>query len=255
MATVSEIPLRQPEDVYRQYLEQRGIPYSDLQERACREVFKIHRHFTLPDLADRLGGEVAEDTLRPMLMHMIRSGLIRKVTLDESPDAFYEHVWGHAHHDHLVCVECGTITEFVSDAIEREQEVVAARHGYEIVRHSMRIEGLCPACREVADCRERIAPPSVAPGATLPLTMIPSGRRVVIADLACGKDSTCRLIAMGLAEGDEIDVLQNTFAGPITIRHHNQTRLAIGQGLAHKIIVRPLERRSKPRTEVREDPS
>ena len=41
------------------------------------------------------------------------------------------------HHDHMVCVETGEVVEFVSDEIERLQSDVAAKHGFEILDHSL----------------------------------------------------------------------------------------------------------------------
>ncbi|HNP36926.1 MAG TPA: ferric iron uptake transcriptional regulator [Woeseiaceae bacterium] len=41
------------------------------------------------------------------------------------------------HHDHMVCVESGEVIEFVSEEIERLQEEIAARHGYDLLDHNL----------------------------------------------------------------------------------------------------------------------
>lgn len=41
------------------------------------------------------------------------------------------------HHDHMVCVETGTVTEFVNEEIERIQREIARKHNYEIVDHNL----------------------------------------------------------------------------------------------------------------------
>ena len=41
------------------------------------------------------------------------------------------------HHDHMVCVESGTVIEFVNEEIERLQHEMAAEHGYELLDHSL----------------------------------------------------------------------------------------------------------------------
>lgn len=43
------------------------------------------------------------------------------------------------HHDHLINVESGDVFEFRSDEIERLQEEIARRHGFEIVSHKLEI--------------------------------------------------------------------------------------------------------------------
>ncbi len=50
------------------------------------------------------------------------------------------------HHDHLVCTECGSITEFSEPRIEELQEQVAAQHGFKIERHRHELYGLCSKC-------------------------------------------------------------------------------------------------------------
>ena len=51
------------------------------------------------------------------------------------------------HHDHLICVKCGAIVEFVDDRIEELQHLVAQEHGYTIIDHKMELYGECPSCK------------------------------------------------------------------------------------------------------------
>lgn len=51
------------------------------------------------------------------------------------------------HHDHLICTECGTITEFVDEQIEARQHLIANELGFKMQDHSMQIYGICKACQ------------------------------------------------------------------------------------------------------------
>ncbi len=51
------------------------------------------------------------------------------------------------HHDHIVCIECGTVAEFVDPAIEERQRTVARERGFELHDHSMILYGRCANCR------------------------------------------------------------------------------------------------------------
>ena len=51
------------------------------------------------------------------------------------------------HHDHMICTECGSITEFVDEEIENRQHVIAEKFGFKMMDHSMQIYGLCSACQ------------------------------------------------------------------------------------------------------------
>lgn len=47
------------------------------------------------------------------------------------------------HHDHLICIKCGKIVEFVNAAIEDEQKKIATDAGFKITDHSLIIYGEC----------------------------------------------------------------------------------------------------------------
>ena len=51
-----------------------------------------------------------------------------------------------AHHDHLVCQECGMVFEFKEPKIETLQEQVARRHGFRPTMHRLDIYGYCRQC-------------------------------------------------------------------------------------------------------------
>lgn len=51
------------------------------------------------------------------------------------------------HHDHLICTECGSITEFVDEQIEQRQHDIADKLGFKMIDHSMQIYGLCKNCQ------------------------------------------------------------------------------------------------------------
>ena len=51
------------------------------------------------------------------------------------------------HHDHLICTECGSITEFVDDAIEQRQHEITKALNFKMQDHSMQIYGICKKCQ------------------------------------------------------------------------------------------------------------
>jgi Fur family ferric uptake transcriptional regulator len=59
----------------------------------------------------------------------------------------YELADDDAHHDHLICVECGQITEFEEPRIEAIQEEVAVQHGYILRNHKHEMYGVCANCQ------------------------------------------------------------------------------------------------------------
>lgn len=52
------------------------------------------------------------------------------------------------HHDHMICTECGDITEFVDEQIEERQHKISEALGFKMSDHSMQIYGTCKTCQE-----------------------------------------------------------------------------------------------------------
>jgi Fur family ferric uptake transcriptional regulator len=52
------------------------------------------------------------------------------------------------HHDHIVCLDCGKVEEFMDSGIEERQKTIASQYGFEIQDHSLIVYGRCrkPNC-------------------------------------------------------------------------------------------------------------
>lgn len=53
-----------------------------------------------------------------------------------------------SHHDHLVCIECARIEEFVDNMIENRQHIIAEQAGFKMTSHQLNIYGICPSCQQ-----------------------------------------------------------------------------------------------------------
>src|SRR5881396_226752 len=91
---------------------------------------------------------VSRATLYRNLPRLVDSGLIHKVEMARG-QARYELMLGRHHHDHMICLGCGTILEFESPEVERIQEVVCRRKKFVMTGHSHQIRGYCESCAVV----------------------------------------------------------------------------------------------------------
>ena len=87
----------------------------------------------------------SQATVYRTLAHLKDCGLVREVSRLEGR-AQYESAHGQAHHDHMVCVECGHVIEFCDERIEKLQRLICRKHGFEPLDHRMSIRGRCRAC-------------------------------------------------------------------------------------------------------------
>ena len=77
---------------------------------------------------------------------LYKNNLIRKIELGDSPSK-YENKVNSDHHDHIICVQCGRIDEFVDDKIESQQDKIIDKLGFKMIRHIHQLFVLCKDCQ------------------------------------------------------------------------------------------------------------
>ncbi len=92
-----------------------------------------------------LGEDIGLATVYRVLGQFEAAGMLIRHHF-EGDSAVYE-LDGGKHHDHLVCVKCHKIVEFVDETIEQRQIEVAKSSGFVITDHQLNIYGLCDACQ------------------------------------------------------------------------------------------------------------
>ena len=107
------------------------------------------RHLSAEDIYKSLlesNEEIGLATVYRVLTQFEAAGLVVRHHF-EGGQAVFEMNQG-AHHDHLVCVKCGKVTEFVDPIIEDRQKISAREYGFELLEHSMILYGHCKDCRK-----------------------------------------------------------------------------------------------------------
>ncbi|MAC67227.1 MAG: ferric iron uptake transcriptional regulator [Proteobacteria bacterium] len=105
------------------------------------------RHLSAEDIHDTLKAKsvvVGMATIYRALANFEKAGILNKSTFDDGR-AIYEINEG-PHHDHIVCVDCGNVEEFVDEEIEKRQKKIANQKGYSLKSHSLVLYGSCSQC-------------------------------------------------------------------------------------------------------------
>ena len=143
-------------DKFKEILKLSGGRLTDERVAILKEICSSEGHFTPEELVEKLkrsGQAVALTTVYRNLDPLLEAGILRQTDISEAgraQGARYEHIWGHTHHDHLVCSGCGLRVEFSYPAIDALQEVVAKSHGFVLERHTLELIGRCAACQKQA---------------------------------------------------------------------------------------------------------
>ena len=81
------------------------------------------------------GDDVGLATVYRVLTQFEAAGLVERHNFEGGYSVF--EMARDDHHDHMVCAETGEVIEFYDAEIERLQKVVAKKHGFELVNHSL----------------------------------------------------------------------------------------------------------------------
>lgn len=106
------------------------------------------RHMSAEDVYKALldaGEDVGLATVYRVLTQFESAGLVVRHHF-EGTHSVFELDEGR-HHDHIVCVKCGRIEEFMDEVIEKRQRKIAEDAGFAMTDHSMYIYGICPECK------------------------------------------------------------------------------------------------------------
>ena len=137
-------------DQFCHFLKKHELKLTPQRVRIAETVFSTHKHFTaeqLYGLVKKVEPLVGKVTVYRTLEHLVESGMVEEFSIKKGVST-YEHVVGHDHHDHLVCLNCGNIEELSSQKLEKLKKEEAQAKGYEVVSHSLKIFGYCPRCKK-----------------------------------------------------------------------------------------------------------
>ena len=108
------------------------------------EIFENspERHLTAEDIYNKIrevGDEVGLATVYRVLTQFESAGILVKLNFEDNRSVYElsSNPEFDDHHDHMVCIDSGSVIEFKNEIIEDEQKKIAKEHGYEIVDHKL----------------------------------------------------------------------------------------------------------------------
>ncbi len=134
------------------YMGERGLKSTRQRSLIVDVFFDMEGHFSVEEVWGRVRQDnprVSVATVYRTMKLLAESGLAHARNFGDGQTR-YEAAVGRDHHDHLICTGCGTVIEFENEQIERLQDAVARKHGFEVQSHKMELYGLCRTCQKKA---------------------------------------------------------------------------------------------------------
>jgi Fur family ferric uptake transcriptional regulator len=131
------------------YLRQKKLRPTRERTLLLEEIMRTDGHFDADQLYTTLnakGLKASRATVYNTLDLLVECGLISKYRFGDSHSR-YEKAFGRPRHDHLICLECGDIIEFVSDRLDKIQKEVCHENNFTLHNSTLQIFGVCSNCQ------------------------------------------------------------------------------------------------------------
>ncbi len=118
---------------------------------AILQLFDLYKHLDASKILSLLtnqGTDISLATIYRILAVFEANNILEKHNFNDD-QAIYELIKPNEHHDHLICVKCNTVIEFVDCKIERLQEKIAKENNFKIVNHHLNLYGICENCDKI----------------------------------------------------------------------------------------------------------
>lgn len=136
---------------FKELLKKNSLKFTIQREVIIETLYNSDEHLT-PEALHRLIQETHPDlktgiaTVYRTLALLEESNIVTSLSFGAQGKKY--ELGAKEHHDHLICTECGRITEFVDEEIEKRQHAITDELGFKMEDHSMQIYGICAECQK-----------------------------------------------------------------------------------------------------------
>ncbi len=148
----AETVLEHLRELLQAHMAKKGLRSTDQRRAIVETFFRAPNHVSIEELLAQVRAEnpkVGYATVYRTLKLLAECGVANERQFGDGLTR-YELADESSHHDHLICVECGAITEFEEPAIEDMQEEIAKRHGFKLRTHKHELYGVCQQCQNAS---------------------------------------------------------------------------------------------------------
>ena len=135
-------------DILKKFLLEKKLRPTRERFLLLDEIMKMTGHFDADQVYASLSKKnlkASRATVYNTLDLLVSCGLISKYRFGENHSR-YEKAFGRPRHDHIICLECGEILEFVTTKLEAIQNEVCEEKKFQPHNSTLQIFGICSRC-------------------------------------------------------------------------------------------------------------
>lgn len=146
------------EERFERYLSGHDLKLTAERRAILQEFYRIHEHIEADELLFHLrrsGVRVSRATIYRTLDLLVQAGLARRIRLGKD-HSYYEHILGREAHEHMVCLGCDRIIEWVDPELIRLVFRNCEEQEFSPARHSLQVFGYCRDCSDSNEAHEAL---------------------------------------------------------------------------------------------------
>jgi len=137
------------------FIRRKGLRRTAQRDAIVRLAFASDEHFTSEELYDRVRRHnvpASRATVYRTIALLVEAGLLHEIDLGSEQKTYDPNFVDKPSHNHLVCIDCGKVTEFEDEHLELLNDCLTRRLGFRPVRQSIKIEACCEQLRSKGSC-------------------------------------------------------------------------------------------------------
>jgi Fur family ferric uptake transcriptional regulator len=140
------------------FIEGKGMRLTSQRMTIIDVVFNTEEHFTADQLLEwskAKDSSISRATVYRTLPLLTESDLVHEMDFGKDYKYYDPNYAEHPNHNHIICEDCDRIVEFESKKIEKIEDEITQKLGFELRSQNLRITANCESLKKHGSCKQK----------------------------------------------------------------------------------------------------